>query len=250
MRNQKKTPRKQIEKFSAIFTQLGLVLVLFVVYSFLEYQTEKTIAKAVEPTVESGEVYLLEDKLIIYQKEIKKPVNVIPKQKPIVKVLSSFEKATEPTVETVFKTPTDNPIDTQIIDPDDIVEVDIPEEDVPETVPYYAVQNAPVFKGCEGLSEEENRKCLDKKLKKLIQRYFDADIANELGLRSGRHRINTEFVIDTSGEVTSVRIKAPHSRLEKETQRIISKIPKFTPGKQQNKAVKVKYVLPITFKVD
>jgi len=40
MKNFKKAPTKQLEKFSNIFAQLGLVLVLFVVYVSLEHQTE------------------------------------------------------------------------------------------------------------------------------------------------------------------------------------------------------------------
>ena len=49
MKNLKKLPRKQLEKFSTIFTQLGLVIVLFVVYVTLEYQTEqKSVASKLE----------------------------------------------------------------------------------------------------------------------------------------------------------------------------------------------------------
>ena len=38
MKNLKKVPTKQLEKFSNIFTQLGLVLVLFIVYLTLEHK--------------------------------------------------------------------------------------------------------------------------------------------------------------------------------------------------------------------
>ena len=41
MKQVKKVPRKQLDKFSAIFSQLGLVLALFIVFVSLEYQTEK-----------------------------------------------------------------------------------------------------------------------------------------------------------------------------------------------------------------
>ena len=41
MNTKKKLPRKQLDKFSNIFTQLGLVLVLFVVYVTLEHTTEE-----------------------------------------------------------------------------------------------------------------------------------------------------------------------------------------------------------------
>jgi len=41
MKNVKKLPTKQLEKFSTIFTQLGLVLVLFIVYLAIEHETEE-----------------------------------------------------------------------------------------------------------------------------------------------------------------------------------------------------------------
>jgi protein TonB len=46
MKNLKKQPTKQLEKFSNIFMQLGLVLVLFVVFVSLEHKTEeRTLAE-------------------------------------------------------------------------------------------------------------------------------------------------------------------------------------------------------------
>ena len=42
MKNLKKLPNKQLEKFSNIFTQLGLVLVLFIVYVTLEHETKQS----------------------------------------------------------------------------------------------------------------------------------------------------------------------------------------------------------------
>jgi protein TonB len=87
-------------------------------------------------------------------------------------------------------------------------------------------------------------------MKQFVQRNFDAELSNELGLHSGKYRINTEFVIDNIGNVVSVKIRAPHARLEKEVKRVINKLPKFKPGKQNDKTVKVRYVLPIAFRVE
>ena len=87
-------------------------------------------------------------------------------------------------------------------------------------------------------------------MKKFVQRNFDAQLANELGLRSGKHKIYTQFIIDDKGNVVEIKINAPHIKLKNETEDLLLKLPKFTPGKQQNKTVKVKYTLPITFLVD
>lgn len=87
-------------------------------------------------------------------------------------------------------------------------------------------------------------------MKQFVQRNFNSNIANELGLQAGKKRIGAQFIIDDNGDVVDIRIKAPHKDLEKETERIIKKLPKFKPGKQNNKNVKVRYFLPINFRVE
>ena len=59
-----------------------------------------------------------------------------------------------------------------------------------------------------------------------------------------------QFIIDKKGFVTNIKIKAPHPTLKKEVIRVIQKIPKFTPGKQRKKPVKVKFTLPVTFQIE
>lgn len=250
MRNFKKLPRKQLEKFSPIFTQLGLVLVLFVVFVSLEYKTEKSTASIDNNNeIDNANVYVVqEDKVIIY--EALKPKPVSKPKSPVIENLQEVDKVKDDFVETIIHNTDEETIDMEIVDPDDIIEVIIPEEPDPEPLSILRVQKAPVFAGCEGLSEQENRKCLDNKMKKLVQKHFNASLANELELKSGRHRIVTQFVIDTKGYITDVKIMAPHPKLKKETSRIIKKIPKFTPAMQQDKNVKVKYTLPILFRVD
>src|SRR5210317_1721806 len=75
MKNVKKLPTKQLEKFSTIFTQLGLVLVLFIVYLAIEHQTKQTQLSVVDfdaPT----KIVIEPDKVIIFTKEPKpKPKN-------------------------------------------------------------------------------------------------------------------------------------------------------------------------------
>lgn len=251
MKDLKKLPRKQLEKFSTIFMQLGLVLTLFIVFVTIEHESVMK-AEVIGLKNESTIVHQIDpDRPIIYKKEVVKP-KVEPKPEvPKKQILNKeFEKVKNNATETVIISPKDEPKDVQIVDIDNIKTIEDPiENPIEETVPFTSVQKAPVFAGCEGLSEEENRACLDKKMKRLVQRYFDADLANELGLKSGKHRINTEFVIDKSGQLIDIRIRAPHPRLKKEAKRVLHKIPKFTPGMQQNTPVKVRYQLPISFMV-
>jgi protein TonB len=64
-------------------------------------------------------------------------------------------------------------------------------------------------------------------------------------------RVIVRFVIDEEGNVTDVETTRPVSPgLDREAQRVVKMLPKFTPGTQQGKAVKVYYNLPIVFKLD
>ena len=78
MKNVKKIPTKQLEKFSTIFTQLGLVLVLFIVYISLEHQTKQR-------------------PLVVYKSEMAKPIYVAPNTE----VLFTKEKTVEPKAEPI-----------------------------------------------------------------------------------------------------------------------------------------------------
>lgn len=247
MRNLKKVPSKQLEKFSNIFTQLGLVLVLFIVYVTLEHQTEKKTVIDFTLAFEPEKVYMEPRTEILFTKEVKIVPKVAVLKVPPFIIDAPIEKGKDDAKETTIDLPKD---ETLVVNPSDILEIDIPEETGPETVPFIMLQNAPVFKGCEGLSKEENKVCFDKKMKQFVRNNFDAGLANEIGLNAGKYKIQTQFLIDEKGNVTDIKIRAPHNRLKKETESLIRKLPKFTPGKQQNKTVRVRYTLPISFSVE
>ena len=245
MKNLKKLPTKQLEKFSNIFTQLGLVLVLFVVYITLEHKTEdKTVA--VLSSRDVNVIYIKPEQQIIIRKEVKEQPKKVVKA-PQIFIPEEIVKGENSIIETIIDTPTENIVELNL---DTIIEIKEIEEPGPETVPFINIEDAPVFKGCEGLSKKDNKICFDNKMKQFVQRNFNAGLANELGLHSGIHRIQTQFLIDDKGNIVDVKIRAPHKQLEKEADRLIKKLPKFTPGKQRNVPVKVRYTLPIAFSVE
>lgn len=246
MKNVKKLPVKQLEKFSTIFTQLGLVLVLFVVYLTLEHQTEKKSVATIQQN-DSKIIYVEPNQTVIFKKE----ETALPKSvdKKVQKLIpDDIKKGDDTIIETIVETP--KPASTKL-NPDDIIEVKIPDSDpIIETVPFVDIEFAPIFKGCEGLSKLDNKKCFDKKMNQFVQKNFDPQLATDIGLRSGKYKIYTQFVIDNKGNVVDIQVRAPHTKLTKETLDLIEKLPKFTPGKQRDKPVKVKYTLPISFQVD
>ena len=115
-------------------------------------------------------------------------------------------------------------------------------------VPFATVENVPVFPGCDDGNNETKRKFMSDKIAKFVGRKFNTELAGDLGL-TGRQRISVIFKIDKNGNVTGVRSRAAHPRLEEEAIRVISALPKMIPGTQQGEAVIVPYSLPIIFQV-
>ena len=83
MKTTKKNARKQLEKFSTIFTQLGLVLTLFIVFLALEYETEKDVAVLKPSNSELYEpIYTFKQPVVLKRVE---EVTEKPKKKTVVK---------------------------------------------------------------------------------------------------------------------------------------------------------------------
>ncbi|WP_299049613.1 energy transducer TonB [uncultured Polaribacter sp.] len=247
MKNRKKQPNKQLEKFSNIFTQLGLVLILFIVYITLEHQTEQKKVIFSNESTKDNMVYVEPNTEILFTKEAKPKPKPTP-QKTVFVVDEPIKKGDDKVIETIIDVSEKTP-DLIDIDKVNIVE-GLDDEPIVEDVDFVNVQFAPIFKGCENLSKKENKICFDRKMKQFVQRNFDIELANEIGLRSGKHKIRTQFIIDDKGEIIDIKIATKHKTLKKEAKRIIKKLPKFKPGQQNNRAVKVKYYMPISFSIE
>lgn len=63
-------------------------------------------------------------------------------------------------------------------------------------------------------------------------------------------RVVLSFVIDKDGRLTNVEVlQAPDRSLAEEAVRVLNKSPKWSPGKQRNQTVRVKFTLPVDFRV-
>ena len=64
-------------------------------------------------------------------------------------------------------------------------------------------------------------------------------------------RVLANFVIETDGSISEAKVvKSVDPSLDEEAIRVISAMPNWTPGKQSGKAVRVKYTIPINFRLD
>ena len=63
-------------------------------------------------------------------------------------------------------------------------------------------------------------------------------------------RVIIDFVVERSGKLTNIRVvKSVNPALDKEALRIVNLMPKWIPGRQSDKTVRVKYIIPITFQL-
>ncbi len=237
----KKNPKSNLENYSKLFIQLGLVLALFVTYVAIE---NKTYDKEYGDLGMADMASDVEEETIEIQPEPPKPQqNTPPPPAPEKIEIVEDEKEVEETV--IESTETD---ESEAVEVEEIEEVE-EEEEVVEDVPFSIIEDVPVFPGCSG-SKAQKKACLNKKMQKHVQRYFDAELANELGLSPGKKRIFLLFKIGKTGKIEDIQARAPHPRLKKEAIRIAKKLPQMQPGKQRGRPVRVGYTLPITFNVE
>jgi TonB family protein len=72
-------------------------------------------------------------------------------------------------------------------------------------------------------------------------------VAEENGIQG---RVLISFVVEKDGSLTHIQVlQTPDSSLSDEAVRILKTSPKWTPGKQGNKTVRVKYTLPVEFRI-
>jgi len=116
-------------------------------------------------------------------------------------------------------------------------------------IPEGLIENAPIYPSCENvLGFKNQKKCMSENVAKHVLENFNTMLAARLGLE-GMQKIYVIFKIDKTGDVTCIRARAPHTKLEVEAIRVIKKLPKMKPGMQRGKPVIVPYSLPIIFMV-
>ena len=232
-----------VQKNSVLYFQIGLILCLLGTFGLFEMRFETkqfVIQDDYEKDKDIPEVTLAEVRPYVEEKtEIK---NMSPLLPPEIEELPKEHPEIE---RKIFEEPKGDTTVKESLNPEDLP----PIIKIPESVPVTVVEFVPIFPGCEKYElNSERKKCLNDKMGRLVRKKFDTDIAVNYGL-SGVQRIFVEFKVDKSGEITDIKTRAPHPKLEEEALRLAHKIPKMQPGKMGTTPVNVIYNLPITFKV-
>ncbi|WP_246558817.1 energy transducer TonB [Hymenobacter piscis] len=144
------------------------------------------------------------------------------------------EELKEKTVATVtVKGNTDNPADLAGLEPGEGTKA---VEEVVTNKPYTYVEQMPVFPG----GQEALLQYIAKNIK-----YPAMALRNQV-----EGRVFIKFVVGPDGAVTNVEVqKGIGAGCDEESMRVIKNLPRFTPGKQNGRAVSVYYTVPVTFAI-
>ena len=228
----KKNEKMRIEKNSGLYFVLGLCLVLGLSYFALEWKTYDDT-----PFRE----------LVYVGGQDDTQENIPP--------ITTHPEPPKPKFIPIINEPLPDDMDVEesipeFIEPDPGTEIpDVPtipdyiEPTINETIDFIVVEEKPVFPGCESASDKYA--CFQEMMQKHIRRNFkypeSAITMNQQG------KVYVQFTIQKDGTVDDVKLRGPYQILEKEAARIISKLPKMTPGKQRGTPVKVPFSVPINF---
>ena len=230
----KKNPKADLNKDRNLYFVIGLTLVLGVTWGAIEYRTyEKVFDLAALDMLEDDD----EDIPITEQLKTPPPPPPPPPAPEVIEVVEDEEEVEETVIES---TETDQ---DEII----IEEIEVEEEFEDIDVPFAVIEDVPIFPGCESVAKSQRRACFQDKINQHIRRNFRyPEIAQEMGIQG---RVYVNFIIAKDGSITNIRMRGPDKNLENEAQRIISRLPQMTPGKQRGRPVRVPFSIPITFRL-
>ena len=211
----KKNPDISLEKKKGLFFQIGLVITLVIVLGAFEWKSYDKVAYNL------GQLNLddLEEEIIpITKQEVKPP----PPPPPPPEVIEIVEDDVE----------IEDEIEIEDTESDEDVEIEIEEEDDEEF--FMVVENMPEFPGG------------DLGLMKYIQKNVKYPaIAKEYNITG---KVYVSFIVDKKGSVTNVKIvRGVDKNLDAEAMRVVKSLPKYQPGKQRGKSVRVMFTIPINF---
>ncbi len=224
----KKSRKANLEKNRVIFFEIGLVIALAVTLIAFEWKgSGKT-----ELNYETPENLTLDEEImpITRQQDVVKPP---PPPKPeIAEVLNIVEDDIE--IENEFIIADAEADQETEVEIRDYVELPMVEEEFEEEV-FFIVEDMPRF---NGQNNDEFRKYIGENLRYPV-------IAAENGI-SGK--VYVQFAVNSKGKVVdAVVVRGVDPALDKEAVRVVTGSPKWSPGKQRGKAVKVQFTFPINF---
>lgn len=221
----KKSSKADLENKKNIFFEIGLLVAIAAVFVAFEWksgytETSDFITVSWEP-----------------EEEIMIPITQnLPQPPPPPPALLTFN-----TIDLVDDTFVES--DVELTDPEDITSNspsvspgsigDYDEEETDEVITFVPAEDMPQFNG---------------NLKQWLSKNLNyPSLAAEMGIQG---KVFVQFVVERDGSISNVTVvRGVDESLDKEAVRVVQIMPKWIPGKQRGKPVRVAYHLPITFEL-
>ena len=222
----KKSPKADLNNKKGLFLEIGLILALLLTVAAFAYTQRERNVEIIETSME-----IVEEEITDITTQDQKPPE--PPKKVEMQVLSDVLNVVT----------NDTKIDTEFDfsefseDIEIVQNIEVVEEVAEDDAPFIIAEEMPKFQGGDLM---KFRSWVQGKLKY-------PQIAQENGI-SGK--VTLTFVIERDGTLTNIQVmQSPDRSLADEAVRVVGNSPKWEPGQQSNKPVRVKYTLPVVFQI-
>ncbi len=229
----KKSDKANLESNRSVWLLIGFVVALGAMFAFLEWTTFEDKDKplmALNKSVEDEPIIMIEIPITLPEKKVVPPP---PESKEIVDILEIVE---DEDIEIDESQLVSNEIVSEYADYTD-TEIIVAEEEIDEDVVFQVVEQQPEFPGG-----------LQALYKYLADNINYPRVSRENGSQG---RVFIRFVVNTDGSIQDAEVlrSSGDVYLDREAVRVVSGMPKWSPGMQSGKAVRVYFTVPVLFKL-
>lgn len=225
----KKSPKADLERGKTTSILMGMVVGLAVLFVAFEWGSrEITVAKA------EGVTDIVAEEEI----EITRPENTPPPPPPPPpQVITEALNVVDDDIDLAEQEIISSEDDQSLAQVQNYVAPAVVEEEEESTQQIFTiVEEMPDFPG----GQAALMSFINKSIKYPV-------IAQENGIQG---RVSCSFVVNKDGSIVDAEVlRGVDPSLDKEALRVINSMPKWKPGKQRGKPVRVKYTVPITFRL-
>ena len=223
----KKSPKADLEGKKSTWLLIGYVVVLafmFVAFEWTQRDVKIDTSQAVADVVFEEEIIPITET----PEQQAPPPPEAPKVAELLEIVDDKAQIEETT--TIINE--DNQARVEV----KYVPVQVVEEEPEEQTIFEVVENMPDFPGGQAAL-----------MQYLAKNIKYPTIAQENGTQG---RVIIQFVVERDGSISDVHVaRGVDPYLDKEAVRVVKSMPKWLPGKQNGKAVRVKFTVPVMFRL-
>ena len=223
---EKKSPKANLENKKLMFMQIGMIISLLI--AWLAFEHKNYDKREIDESLLNREIVEDLEMTEITTQEEQKPQPVeTPQQTTQLEIVDDDVEVADIEINAE--------VDQQEVI-EEYVPVEVEEEEVVEQEIFQIVEEMPSFPGGEA-----------KLMEYVAKNIKYPQIARETGIQG---RVFVGFVVEPDGSISNVKLlRGIGGGCDEEAMRVIKSLPKWKPGKQRGKAVRVSYQIPVFFKL-